>query len=71
MCILRHGFLSLAAVGLLLVCVIGVSGCDSKPSDGSQVPDSGTVAPEQKAKVDSFYENRHKAAAKSIARKKR
>jgi hypothetical protein len=65
--IVRPVSLSLAAYGLLLVCS---GGCDSKPSDGSQVADSGPIDPEQKAKVKAFYADRHKAAPKPTARKK-
>jgi len=54
----------------MLVCLSGLHGCDSKPSDGSQVADGGPVSPEQKAKVKALYEERHKAATKSNARKR-
>jgi hypothetical protein len=47
-----------------------MSGCGSKPSDGSQVADGGAVSAEQQAKIKSFYADRHKAAAKSNARKR-
>jgi len=68
--IVRPVLLSAAAFGLLLVCSGGLSGCDSKPSDGSQVADSGKIDPEQKAKVKAFYADRHKPATKPTARKK-
>jgi hypothetical protein len=62
--------LSLTVPGLLLVYLGGLSGCDSKPPDGSQVADSGPIDPDQKAKVKAFYADRHKAATKPTARKK-
>ena len=69
--IVRPRLLSVAAFGLLLVCSGGLSGCDSRPSDGSQVADSGPIDSEQKAKVKAFYANRHKAATgKPTARRK-
>ncbi len=55
------GLLSVTAAGLLLVCVGGLSGCDSKPADGTVVSDSGPVSAEQKAKVKALYVDRHKA----------
>jgi hypothetical protein len=42
-------------VALLLVCLGGLSGCDSKPADGTMVQDGGTVSEEQKSKVASYY----------------
>jgi len=67
---LRYRCLSLTLSGSVLVCSCGLTGCDSKPSDGSQVADGGPIAPEQKAKVKAFYADRHKADAKSNARKR-
>ena len=68
---LYSGLLAVTAFGLLLLCSGGLSGCDSKPSDGAQVADSGPIEPEQKAKVKAFYADRHKAATvKPNARKK-
>jgi hypothetical protein len=63
------GLLSVVAFGLLLVCVGGLSGCDSKPADGTVVPDSGPVSAEQKAKVKALYVDRHKSATKQPAGK--
>jgi hypothetical protein len=54
----------LPALGFSLMCLGVSSGCDSKPTDGSQVADSGPVDPEQKAKVKAFYADRHKPAVK-------
>jgi hypothetical protein len=68
--IYRIRWLSTASIGLLLACLGGLSGCDSKPSDGAQVADSGPVDPEQKAKVKAFYADRHKAPARTNARRK-
>jgi hypothetical protein len=70
MSIVRPVFLSLAEFGLLLVCLGGLSGCDSKPTDGSQVADSSSISPEQKAKVKAYYADRHKPATKPAARQK-
>ena len=68
--IVRPLLFSVVAFGLLPVCLGGLSGCDSKPSDGSQVADGGPMDPEQKSKVKAFYADRHKPAAKPTARKK-
>ena len=68
---LCSGLTMVVALGLLLFGLGGLSGCDSKPSDGSQVADSGPIDAEQKAKVKAFYADRHKAATvKPNARKK-
>jgi hypothetical protein len=64
----RFRSLSLAAIGLLPVCLGGLSGCDSKVPDGSQVAESGAVSPEQKAKVEAQYKNRHRSPGKPRAR---
>jgi hypothetical protein len=64
----RFRWLSLTAIGLLLLCLGGLSGCDSKPPDGSQVVEAGAVSPEQKAKVEAQYKNRHRAVTKPKAR---
>jgi hypothetical protein len=60
--ILCSTVLSVVASGLLLVCVGGVTGCDSKPADGTVVQASGTVSEEQQSKVDSHYKDRKKNA---------
>lgn len=64
----RSGILTLTACGLLLVCLGGVSGCDSRPSDGSMIEPVDGVSAEQKAKVKGFYANRAKAATKKAGR---
>src|SRR5271166_6198591 len=51
--ILCSSLLSVLTYGLLLVCVGGMSGCDSKPADGTMVQDSGTTSEEEKSKVES------------------
>ncbi len=63
-------WLSLTVPVLLLVCLGGLSGCDSKPPDGAQVKDSGPVDAEQKAKVKAYYADRHPAETKPTHRKK-
>ena len=50
------------AFGFGLVCLGGLSGCDSRPADGTVVQDSGTVSEEQQSKVDSHYKDRKKIA---------
>jgi hypothetical protein len=60
--ILYSGLLSVLTFGLLLVCLGGLSGCDSRPADGTMVQDSGTVSKEQQSKVDSHYKDRKKNA---------
>jgi hypothetical protein len=67
---LRSRCFTVTASAFMLVCLSALHGCDSKPSDGSQVADGGPVSPEQKAKVKALYAERHKAAAKSNARKR-
>jgi hypothetical protein len=52
-------------LGLLLVCVGGLSGCDSKPADGTVVQDSGTISEQEKSKVESRYMDRKKNAQKN------
>jgi hypothetical protein len=64
---LRSRWRSLAVTGLLLVCLGGLSGCESKPPDGSQVADSGPIDSEQKAKVKAAYAKTHKPATKPTA----
>jgi hypothetical protein len=60
--ILYSGLLSVLTFGLLLVCLGGLSGCDSRPADGALVQDSGTVSKEQQSKVDSHYKDKKKNA---------
>lgn len=61
---LRSWLLSVLSVGLLHVCVGGLSGCDSKPADGTVVQDSGTISEQEKSKVESRYMDRKKNAQK-------
>jgi hypothetical protein len=49
-------------VALLLVFLGGLSGCDSKPADGTMVQDGDKVSEEQKSKVQSYYKDRRKSA---------
>jgi hypothetical protein len=64
----RFRWLSVVVFALPLLGLGGLSGCDSKPSDGSQIADSGSVAPEQQTKVEQLYKNRHTPPAKPKAR---
>jgi hypothetical protein len=70
MSVVRPALLFVVALGSLLVCLGGLSGCDSKPSDGSVVTDSGPIDPEQKARIKAFYADRHKPATKPTDRQK-
>jgi hypothetical protein len=65
--ILCSGLLSVLAFGLLLAFLGGLSGCDSKPSDGTTVEGGAPVSAEQKAKVRSLYVDRHKGVGKKPA----
>jgi hypothetical protein len=56
--------LSVLIFGLLIVGVGGLSGCDSKPADGTVVQDSGTISEEEKSKVEDRYKERKKNAQK-------
>jgi hypothetical protein len=67
MSVVRPVMLFVVALGSVLVCLGGLSGCDSKPTDGSVVRDSGPVDPEQKARIKAFYADRHKPATKPTA----
>jgi hypothetical protein len=58
--ILSSGLLLVFVFGL--VCLGGLSGCDSRPADGTVVQDSGAVSEEQQSKVDSRYKDRKKIA---------
>ena len=64
--ILCSGLLSVLTYGFLPVCVGGMSGCDSKPADGTMVQDSGTTSEEEKSKVESHYTDRKKNALKKM-----
>lgn len=59
------GLSSLAASGLLLGCLGGLSGCDSRPSDGTViVNEAKPLTDEQKAEHRKFYPDRSKKAAR-------
>jgi hypothetical protein len=63
---LRSGLLSVLTLGSSLVCLGGLSGCDSRPADGTVVEDSrGTISDEEKSKVESHYMEKRKSAQKS------
>ena len=62
---LRSWLLSVLPVELLLVCVGGLSGCDSRPADGTVVQDSGAISEQEKSKVESRYMDRKKNAQKN------
>jgi hypothetical protein len=63
--ILCSRLLSVLPVGLLLVCVGGLSGCDSRPADGTVVQDSGAISEQEKSKVESRYMDRKRNAQKN------
>jgi hypothetical protein len=64
--ILCSGLLSVLTFGLLLVCLSGLGGCDSRPADGTMVQDSGTASEEEQSKVESHYTDRKKNALKKM-----
>jgi hypothetical protein len=66
----RFRWLPLAALGMLLACSGGLSGCGLKPTDGSVVEDGSQISAEQKAKVRGFYADRVKKPNKKAGRKK-
>ena len=53
--ILCSRFLVMVAFGLLSICVGGLSGCDSKPADGSLV-ETSQIDADQKAEVKAQYQ---------------
>ena len=64
------GILSVAAFGLTLVCLGGLSGCDSKPADGTMiVTEAKPLTDEQKAEQRKFYPDRSKNAGKQGGRR--
>ena len=65
--ILRNGMLTLATAGFILGCMSGLSGCGSKPSDGTMVEGAGPPTEEQKALHKKFYTR--KATAKKAGRR--
>ena len=50
--------------GLSFVCLSGLSGCDSKPADGTVVQDRGTISEQEKSIVESQYKDRKQNARK-------
>jgi hypothetical protein len=55
--------LSVATLGLMLACLAGLSGCDSKPADGTTIVNKARVlTDEQKAQHRKFYPDRSKKA---------
>jgi hypothetical protein len=50
---------------LLLVWLSGLSGCDSKPADGTVVQDRGTISEQEKSKVERRYMDRKNNAQKN------
>jgi hypothetical protein len=68
---LRLVLWSVCGVGLLCLCAVGLTGCDSRPGDGTVIPGAGPVTEEQKSKVAAHYEDRkNKAANKKAPGKK-
>ena len=66
----RAGKLSVAAFGLMLGSLGGLSGCDSKPADGTViVNEAKPLTDEQKAAQRKFYPDRSKNAAKKGGRR--
>jgi hypothetical protein len=53
--ILCSRFLLVVAFGLLPICLGGLSGCDSKPADGSLV-EAPQIDADQKAEVKAQYQ---------------
>jgi hypothetical protein len=56
---------SVFTLALPLIWLGSLSGCDSRPADGTVVQDSGTISEEEKSKVESHYMDRKKNAQKS------
>ena len=63
--ILCSRLLAVLPFGLLLVCVGGLSGCDSRPADGTVVQARGTISEQEKSKVESRYMDRKKNSHKN------
>jgi hypothetical protein len=60
---LYPGLLSVAVFGLMLGCLGGLCGCDSKPGDGTVVAtEAKDLTPEQRAIHQKGYADRHKKA---------
>jgi hypothetical protein len=67
--ILYPGLSSIAAFGLMLGCLGGLSGCDSKPADGTVVQEGPHMTDEQKEKVKSYRANRLKNGQKTAGKR--
>ena len=52
------GLSLLLTCGLSFVCLSGLSGCDSKPADGTVVQARGTISEQEKSIVESKYKAR-------------
>ncbi len=58
---LYPGLLAVAMLGLMLGCLSGLCGCDSKPADGTVVAtEAKNLTEEQKAVHQKGYADRHK-----------
>jgi hypothetical protein len=55
--ILCSRFLVVVAVGLLPICLGGLSGCGSKPADG-EFAEEANISAEQKSEVKAQYQKR-------------
>jgi hypothetical protein len=55
--ILRSRFMVVFAFGLLSICLGGLSGCDSKPADGTLV-ETPQLDADQKSEVRAQYQKR-------------
>ncbi len=65
----RAGISSLAAIGLISVCLGGLSGCESKPADGTVIANEAKpLTDEQKAAHRKFYPDRSKKSARAGGR---
>jgi hypothetical protein len=67
--ILCSRFMVVVAFGLLSICVGGLSGCDSKPADGTLV-ETPQVDADQKAEVRAQYQKRVQRQGKSSTKGK-
>jgi hypothetical protein len=63
--ILHFASLAVLTSGLLLACLGGLSGCDSKPADGTVVQESATTSEQEKSEVERRYMDRKKNAQKN------
>jgi hypothetical protein len=61
---------SVAALGFMLGCLGVLSGCDSKPADGTVVQEGPQISDEQKQKVKQYREDSRQKLAGKTSRKK-